>query len=797
MLHGLNDLRVIDFSDNIAGSYATKLLADAGAEVIKIEPVAGDPMRRWSGQRQRADAAQSNSDCALFQFLNASKKSVTGELGDARVSELISTANIVVNTFAPGAINADRFCEQFPHLVLLSITPFGHTGPYRDRVATEFILQAESGSLSTRGLPDRPPVMAGGRITEWVGGTYAAVAALAACRKSRDCGIGDHIDFSLLEVMNIAGTNYVDLMASLAGRPAMTAPVRTVEIPSIEPTRDGWVGFTTNSFQQYADFLVLIGRTDLLEDKELASIYGRTARMEEWNTIVRQWTLQRMTAEVVEAAALLRIPVAPVNNGKTVLEHVHFQARGVFVKNPSGDFLQPRPPYLVNGKSPGVLRAVPAIGQHTHSIAIKPARVPPRQAPAEGLPLAGLRVLDATAWWAGPSATQMLAHLGAEVIHLEAIQRLDGMRMLGGRFMHKPQWWEYSGMYLGANTNKLGLTLDLDQEAGVMVAKDLIAQCDVFVENYSPRVMEKFGLDWDTVHALNPHTIMVRMPAFGLSGPWRDHVGFAQTMEQITGMAWITGFEDDQPRIQRGPCDPLAGMHAAFATLAALAERDRTGAGSFIECPMVEGALNASAEQIIEYSAYGNIIERAGNRCSRAAPQGLYPCQGHRPEAEQWLALSIETDAQWRELKHCLGDPVALEDKMFETHDGRWRHHDQLDALLIEILSGHNLEVILDRLVQRRVPAGNVWPGTQTSQHPQLLARDFYQKIAHPVVGTHSLVTTPFLSRHTQRWLTLPAPFLGQHNHRVLSSVLGYSDERIKELEALEVIGTIPKGIHQ
>ncbi len=691
MLHGLNDLRVIDFSDNIAGSYATKLLADAGAEVIKIEPATGDPMRRWSGQRQRSDRAQSDSDSALFQFLNTSKKSVIGKFGDEHVSELMSTADIVVNTFAPGVINTDLFCQQFAHVVLLSITPFGHTGPYRDRAATEFILQAESGSLSGRGLLEQPPVMAGGRITEWVGGTYAAVAALAACRKARDCGVGDHIDFSLLEVMNIAGTNYVDLMASLAGRPEISAPVRTVEIPSIEPTSDGWVGFTTNSFQQYTDFLVLIGRTDLIEDKELASAYGRAARMEEWNAIVRQWTRQRTTAEVVEAAALLRIPVAPVNNGKTVLEHEHFQARGVFVKNPGGDFLQPRPPYLVNGQSPGVLQAAPSIGQHNHSIAIKPPRISPQQSPTESRPLAGLRVLDATAWWAGPSATQMLAHLGAEVIHLEAIQRMDGMRMLGGRFMRKPQWWEYSGMYLGANTNKLGLTLDLDQAAGVTVAKDLIAQCDVFVENYSPRVMEKFGLEWDVVHALNPRTIMVRMPAFGLSGPWKNHVGFAQTMEQITGMAWITGFADDQPRIQRGPCDPLAGMHAAFATLVALAERDRTGAGSFIECPMVEGALNASAEQIIEYSAYGNIMQRAGNRCSRAAPQGLYPCQGHRPEAEQWLALSIETDAQWRDLKNCLGNPVALEDRMFQTHDGRWQHHDQLDALLVELLGSHSL----------------------------------------------------------------------------------------------------------
>jgi crotonobetainyl-CoA:carnitine CoA-transferase CaiB-like acyl-CoA transferase len=309
--------------------------------------------------------------------------------------------------------------------------------------------------------------------------------------------------------------------------------------------------------------------------------------------------------------------------------------------------------------------------------------------------------------------------------------------------------------------------------------------------------MKKFGLEWDVVHALNPHTIMVRMPAFGLSGPWTDHVGFAQTMEQMTGMAWITGFADDQPRIQRGPCDPLAGMHAAFATLVALAERDRTGVGSFIECPMVEGALNAAAEQIVEYSAYGNIMQRAGNRCSRAAPQGLYACQGHRPEAEQWLALSIETDAQWGDFKHCLGNPVALEHAGFQTRDERLRHHDQLDGLLTELLSSHSLPVLLDSLARCNVPASTVWPGTQSSQHPQLLARNFYEALEHPVVGTHGLVTTPFVSRHILRWIESPAPFLGQHNHSVLKSVLGYSDQKIQELETLEVIGTTPKGLHQ
>jgi len=794
MLQGLADLRVLDFSDTIAGSYTTKLLADAGAGVIKVEPPGGDPLRRWPGP----DAAPAAGDSPLFRFLNTGKQSILAvhddRLEDDRVQALLPGADLVVNTFAPAAFDAAALRTRYPHLVVLSITPWGRSGPYSERAATEFILQAESGSLSGRGLPEQPPVMAGGRITEWVGGTFAAVAALAACRRARASGCGDHIDFSLLEVMTIAGTSYADLMASLAGRPPADGPQRTVELPSIEPTRDGWVGFTTNSRQQFADFLVLIGRTDLADQPDLADVHGRTRRMDEWNDIVRSWTATRTTEEIVEAAALLRIPVAPVNNGKSVLEHAHFRARGVFVENPGGGFLQPRPPYLIDGESPSQLRPPPAVGEHDDAVAPRPAPESGSKR-AQGLPLQGIRVLDATAWWAGPSATQMLGHLGAEVIHLEAIQRLDGMRMLGGRHRDRPAWWEYSGMFLGANTNKLGLTLNLDHPDGLATVRDLIARCDVFVENCSPRVMEKFGLDWAGVHSLSPTTILVRMPAFGLSGPWKHHVGFAQTMEQITGLAWITGYPEDQPRIQRGPCDPLAGMNAAFATLVALAERERTGVGSFVECPMVEGALNAAAEQIVQYSARGVLQERAGNRCATAAPQGLYACRGHRPECEQWLALSVEDDAQWRALLRCLDSPAGLTAERFAASAGRHRHHDEIDALLGRAFAQRELGEMLTHLVRARVPAGEVVSGAQTSLHPQLMARDFYEQLDHPVVGRHPHVSAPFRSEHTHRWLRAPAPVVGQHNSTILRTVLGYSEQRIAELERLGVTGTRPAGV--
>lgn len=817
---GLAGIRVVDFSGIdgsrcIAGHYASKMLADAGAEVIKIESRAGDPFRHWSSSG--ADVGQ--QDGAFFRYLNAGKKSVVGDITDAHVLELLETADIVIETLATGSPELAQFtgldpCARWPHLVVLAISPYGRSGPCAGKPATEFTLQADSGSLSTRGRRDQAPVMAGGRIVDFVGGTFAAVAALAAALRGRqadtgNAAAGEYIDFSLLEVFNIAGTSYADMMSSLWGRPDIPGMLRNVEVPSIEPTKDGWVGFATNSHQQYSDFLLMIGRSDLLEQKDLANAQGRSKRMQEWNDIVHAWTTARTTAEIIDAASLLRIPVAPVHNGKTVLAHEQLRARNVFVENPKATtshtaFVQPRPPWLIDGQTLTALQPAPLLGQQQHAIQ---ARECNRQTPnATGpsphivaLPLAGIRVLDATAWWAGPSATQMLAHLGAEVIHLEAIQRPDGARMMGGVHAHQADWYEYSAMFLSANSNKLGMTLNLDHPRGVAIARELLKHCDVFIENYSPRVIEKFGLGWDAVHAINPRCIMVRMPAFGLDGPWRDHVGFAQTMEQMSGLAWLTGHTDDQPRIQRGPCDPMAGMNAAFATLVALHERRQGNTGCLIECSMIEGALNAAAEQIVEYSAYGNVMERMGNRSPDAAPQGLYYCQGHEKRNEQWLALSIASDAQWQSLKTVLGCPSWANGDELNELGGRKKHHDRIDHELQNFLQCRPLEEVLREWSHAGIPVAPVRPSVKTWNHPQLLARRFFEELAHPVVGSHLHVTTPFsfasMQRQQQKWLRLPAPTLGEHNSHILKNILAYTDAMIGQLEQEEVIGRLPKGL--
>ena len=791
-MHGLSDLRVVDLSTEIAGPYATKLLADAGADVVKVEAPEGDPLRHWSATGADLDDA----DGALFRFLNQNKRSVAAKPGDPELLELVAGADLVVESFEPGTIDELDLPRRFPGLVLLSISGFGRGGPWSRRPWTEFTIQAQCGSIATRGLPGQEPFQCGGRTTEWVAGTFASVGALAAVQRARRSGHGEHVDFSILEVMTIAGTNYMDLVHRLLGSPDTGGGLpQSVETPSIEPSADGYVGFCTNSRQQFSDFLLMIERTDLQSDEALAQVAGRMMRFAEWNEIVRAWTRRHTTREIVELASALRIPVAPVLDGKTVLEHEHLVARGVFRQDPTGSFRHPRPPYRIADEEAPPFRAAPKLGEHTGRI--EPRE--PRRPEAHGtppLPLAGLRVIDMTAWWAGPSATQMLALLGAEVIHVESTRRPDGMRMVGGMMGARfgPAWWECSQFFLAANVNKKGLAIDLATQRGVELMKGLIAESDALFDNFSPRVLEGFGLTWDVIHDINPRTILLRMPAFGLSGPWRDNVGFAQTMEQITGLAWLTGHRDDQPRIQRGPCDPLAGMHAAFAFLVALAEREAKGEGVHVECTMVEGALNAAAEQVLEHSAHGRSLQREGNRAPHAAPQGLYPCAGHEPGAPRWLALSVASDAQWQALKQVLGRPAWAEDERLGTLRGRRQAHDAIDAELRSWFAAREQEACVAELLAAGVPAAPLADPRLASANPQMAARGFYEELDHPVVGRQPMPTLPFRYGSVKRWIQQPAPLLGQHNREILGGIVGLGDAELDALEGEGVIGTMLEG---
>src|SRR6185295_16825445 len=281
-------------------------------------------------------------------------------------------------------------------------------------------------------------------------------------------------------------------------------------------------------------------------------------------------------------------------------------------------------------------------------------------------------------------------------------------------------------------------------------------------------------------------------PAFGLDGPWRDRVGFAQTMEQISGMAWVTGHADGPPVIPRGPCDPLAGLHAAFALLVALEHRRQTGQGQLVEATMVEAALNAAADQVIERSAYGRLIERDGNRGPVAAPQNIYACRG----TEQWIALAVVTPAHWAALVDLLGRPAWALDGALSTAAGRRARHDPIDRELAGWFAAQERDDAVERLVARGVPAAPVVSPREVDRNPHLRARGFFETVTHPIVGTHDYPGLPMrFSAGPTRWFRAPAPMLGQHNDEILRGLLGLGDAEIAALRADGIIGDRPSGL--
>jgi crotonobetainyl-CoA:carnitine CoA-transferase CaiB-like acyl-CoA transferase len=796
MSQGLAGIRVLDFSEQIAGPYASKLLADAGAEVVKVEPNEGDSLRFWSA----TGADLRGEDSALFKFLNAGKQSVVGAVSDPHVEALLAGADLVIEAHGlesdTGAcLDVARLRAAHPALVVLSITPYGLTGPWADRQATEFTLQAESGSIGVRGLMGKEPFQAGGRISEWAAGTFGAVAALPAVFRARATALGEHVDVSILETANLVFTNFSESMNRLMNGspedPEHAFLAQSVETPSIEPSADGYVGFCTNSRQQFSDFLLMIERPDLREDEQLAQFGGRLMRFDEWNGIMHPWLTKKTTAEIIELASLLRIPVAPICNGETIQTHEQLVERGVYGPDAEDGLVQPRRPYRIDDVDPPAPRPAPPLGAHTQSAAFAPRASEAGQAlggrgsPGE-LPLSGLRILDLTAWWAGPAASQLLATLGAEVIHVESTRRPDGLRMVGGMMAaHYGAWWEASTHFLQANTNKRGITLDLSKPRGLELLEKFIVSCDALIENFTPRVLDGFGLCWERVQELNPKMLMMRMPAFGLSGPWRDNTGF-----------WMTGHPSDQPRIPRGPCDPVAGMHGAFALLVALAGRSASGRGHHVESTMVESALNIAAEQVVEWSAYGNLLQRDGNRSPLAVPQGLYACADGAPGAEAWLALSVATDVQWRVLRSALGEPDWAMDPGLETRAGRREAHDAIDERLREWTRKRPRAETVAELRALGIPASEVADPCRLLQtNPQLQARGYFETPEHPIVGAMPLPSQPFRYASVDRWLRAPAPTLGQHNESVLCGILGLSPDELGALEAEGVIGTRPDGL--
>jgi crotonobetainyl-CoA:carnitine CoA-transferase CaiB-like acyl-CoA transferase len=538
----------------------------------------------------------------------------------------------------------------------------------------------------------------------------------------------------------------------------------------------------------------MIGRQDWIDEDSPLSI---TEMANENAAGIYSWFESQNADDIRDLASAFRIPNAPVANGANITELEHFQHRRSFVANPRDGFQQPGHPYRMQPAKLVPPQPAPHLGEHTAHYRQSPLPVPKRRTPAgtaQRLPFQGLRVLDMTTFWAGPSCTHLLAMLGAEVIHIESTRKPDGARLIAGIPVTEDQWWEKSPIFSALNTNKKGLTLDLQTSAGRDMLRRLIATSDVIAENFTPRVLDQIGLDFAAIQAIRPDAILLRMPGFGLDGPWRDNPAFAYVIEAASGVSWLTGYPDRNPYEPYSIGDPNAGVHAANALLLALEFRRSTGEGVMIEAAMVDAALNIAAEQVIEYSAYGELLHRAGNRGPAAAPQNLYRTADvdEFGRLDSWVAIAVADDEQWAGLCDALGRPQWALDEKLSTAAGRRDWHDLIDEHLSTWCADRGGDDIVQCLWDLGVPVGKVMQPHRQTEIPQLHFRGFFEDVGHPVNESvpHSTVPVRF-SAGPERFHLKPAPLLGEHNHELLAE-LGLSDDEIAELETDGVIGRAP-----
>ncbi len=768
----LSGYRVVEIGTLPAAAYAARLFADFGAEVIKVEPPAGDPARSFPPM---IDVGSSG----WFAYLNYGKKSVTSNA--VQLDALLQGAHVLIDSSG-----VDR--PAHPHLVAIDVSWFGTSGPYRDFKTCDAVCRALAGFVQLIGPEEGPPLTLPDYQSAIMGGLAAFIPAMAALygEQSRAYEVSVH-------EATIALAEYQAIEAWATGIPQKRWGFNrfTPTYPmGVYRCKEGWIGITIVTPAQWNAFCGLLGMADLARHPQYVMGPERLAHADELEARFVPRFLERTATEWFEAARELRLPFAIVPDMADVLSWPVFRDRKAIVPVTIGDRTVEAPgsPFHLTSTPPHFGGAVPRLGQH--NLAIAPLKVAaPR--PAKGRPLEGMRIIDLSMGWAGPVCTRNLADLGADVIKIEACGYPDWWRGVDNRPETVAQrLYEKSHRFNIMNRGKRAITLDLTVPDGVALAKALVKDADAVIENYSSGVLHTFGLHYTALKAVNPSLVMASMAAFGATGPWRETRAYGSTLEQGSGLPSIAGRADDPPMMNHLAFgDAVGGLNAASALLIALLHRKHTGQGQHIDLSQVQCMLPFTAAWAIEQSANGGLAPRAGNRHPMFAPHGVFPSAGH----DKWIMVAATDDEMWKTLAGIigLGDPRLLH------LDVRRIREADIETAIAAWTEQRSPDEAMDILQRAGIAAGAVRHPLDLIEDPHLAARGFWQWIDRAHVGRHPQPSAAYREAGTPVVVTRPAATLGQHNDEVLSSVLGLPKSEIDRLVRDGVIGTEALPPHQ
>ncbi|MBI5948238.1 MAG: CoA transferase [Chloroflexi bacterium] len=803
----LEGLRVVEVGEGVAGPYCGKLLAGLGATVVKVEPPGGDRTRRdgpFPGDRPDPERS------GLFLHLNTGKESVVpGAMPVAEaVARLITNADILVSALDPAALGGsgldfEALLRADPRLVIVSITPFGLTGPYASYRGGELVAYAASGYMMLTGSPDREPLKAYGELVHYEAGAHAALGALTAIFAREMTGRGQVVDVSVME----AGTfliGGVEQNAYFHGQVAKRNGTRLLGFPArhsypstIRPCLDGFVHCHSNN--RHLDLLAaLIPNPRLLAPDLLDSMMGHA---DEIDAIMDPWLATRTRAEIVAEAQSLRLPFTEVREPGEVMAEPHHRERASFVtvEHPgAGPVLQPAAPIRFSA-TPWETRPAPILGAHaqkwlgSESPAPRDPGMPPLARPTK--PLAGIRIVDFTNAVAGPIATFLLSDLGAEVIKVEApngrpfhaagtAPRTDGS---------DERSYDRIMIFNELNRGKRSVVMDVAKPEGRALFLELVATADAVVQNFSPRVMGNLGLGYGQLREAREDIILVSMPAFGLDGPFRDRISYGPGVDAMSGLSHLTGYADGPP-MKPGNffCDQNAGVHAAFATLAAIRHRRRTGIGQHVELAMIEGEFQVVGDACIDFAMNGRERMRMGNDHPWLAPHGVFPCRGE----DRWVAIAVEDDGQWQALCRVIGQPALASDPRFARTPDRYANRTLLQAPIEAWTRQQDHYEAQTMLQQAGVPAAAVLDVAELLRDPHVTARHGFEYVDTPAVGPTPYPRVAFTLGLTPAPVERPGPAFGEANNYVIQGLLGKTGAEYQRLLAAGIVAEVPSGSH-
>jgi crotonobetainyl-CoA:carnitine CoA-transferase CaiB-like acyl-CoA transferase len=792
----LDSVRVLDLSDGSSDT-VTRLLADLGADVLKVEPPGGSPGRHALPTLAGASIP--------FAVHNANKRSAVLDPGDAgdrrRLLDLAADADIVVDSGLPGQVAAygtscAELADRFPHLVVLSISDFGASGPRSSWRATDPVLYAMSGSLSRSGPTTGTPVLPPDGIASATAAVQAAWSALAAYYNKLRCGTGDYIDFSRFDAvvmaLDPAFGAHGQVAAGIRSSGRWRGRPKNQDAYPIYPCKDGYVRLCVMAPRQWRGLRRWLGEPEDFQDPKYEVIGARFAAWPQISALVAALFIDQTMKELVAAGQAHGVPISALLTPSRILASEHFQAVGAITDAELVPGVHTRVPtgyFVVDGRRSGFRAPAPATGQDEPRWLADPAPTPPPSGESGGYPFEGLRILDLGIIVAGGELSRLFGDLGAEVVKVESAEYPDGLRQARvGDAMSESFAWTHR--------NHRALGLDLRSTEGKEIFGRLVADADAVFANFKPGTLTSLGFNYDTLHALNPRIVLAGSSAFGNKGPWSTRLGYGPLVRATTGVTSVWTSEDAAPDNSRHAFydattifpDHVVGRIAAVLALAAVIHRNRTGNGAHVHISQAEVVVNQLDTLFVTEAALAAGIAGIRNEISVHA---AYPCAGD----DEWCVISIDSNDEWRCATMGLGQPELATDPRFATSELRAANRAELVAAVSAWTSTRTPLQVAQALQSAGVAAGPMNRPPDILADPALIERKLLRDMVHPLINRPLPAETgPAPFRHIPQALRRPAPQAGQDTRDICRDLLRMSPDETERLITDGVLFGPPAG---